>query len=49
MKGCLAGFFILDTSWDETYVDSLFAQTPVTDTQATAIPLEDEHFTIEKE
>jgi len=49
VKGCLAGFFVLDVSWDDAYIDSLFAQNPVTDTTDTAIPLEDEHFTIEKE
>lgn len=49
VKGCLAGFFVLDVTWDDAYVNSLFDQSPVTITTDTAIPLEDEHFTIEKE
>ena len=49
VKGCLAGFFVLDFAWDEAYIDSLIEQNPVTITTDTAIPLEDEHFTIEKE
>lgn len=49
VRGCLAGFFVLDVTWDDAYVNSLFDQSPVTITTDTAIPLEDEHFTIEKE
>ena len=49
VKGCLAGFFVLDFAWDEAYIDSLIEQNPVTISTDTAIPLEDEHFTIEKE
>lgn len=49
VKGCLAGFFVLDVTWDDAYVNSLFDQSPITITTDIAIPLEDEHFTIEKE
>lgn len=48
VKGALAGFMIVDLSWNTEYVDSLLAELTKDDNAPAEMP-EDNNFTIEKE
>ena len=50
VKGSLAGFFVIDASWDDSYVDSVVGRfTGMDDLPVAGLLMEDENFTIEKE